>query len=90
MRLLAGAIEIFKSFAKRGILIQRLYTQSSTPDGIRLCRGLGFEDVTSPPNKVPRQFILDLETSNSPFAKEYRDILKRHTAVTLNSKPVAK
>jgi hypothetical protein len=89
MRLLAGAIKTSKSFARRGILMKRLYTQSSTPDGIRLCRGLGFEDVTSPPHKVPRQFILDIETSNSPFAKEYRDLLKQHTAVTLNSKSVA-
>jgi hypothetical protein len=89
MRLLAGAIETFKSFARRGIIIKRLYTQSSTPDGIRLCHGLGFEDVTQSPNKVPRQFILDLETSNSPFAKEYRDLLTRHTAVPLSSEPVA-
>jgi hypothetical protein len=84
MRLIAGAIETCKNFARRGIFIKRFYTQSSTPDGIRLCRGLGFEDITPLPNKMPRQFVLDTETSDSPFAQEYRDILKQHTELSPN------
>ncbi|MBA2287622.1 MAG: hypothetical protein H0W02_19270 [Ktedonobacteraceae bacterium] len=76
MRLVAGAIEVFKGFAQRGVVIAKLYANSETPDGIRLCKGLGFEDISTEPNKTPRRFMLDLKTSKTPFAAEYKQILK--------------
>ncbi len=90
MRLIAGAIETCKNFARRGIIINRLYAQSSTPDGIRLCRKLGFEEITSPPYKMPRQFMLNIETSNSPFVREYRELLRQYRMTNLDNKAGAK
>ncbi len=81
MRLLGGIIDVMKGFAERGILIKRIYTRSSTPDGIRIARGLGFEDISPTPNQSSRLFVLDFDTSDSPFVKQYRDILRHHSAV---------
>jgi hypothetical protein len=77
MRLIAGAINVFKEFARKGVIITKLYANSETPDGIKLCRGFGFEDITQTPNTTPRRFMLDLETSESPFAVEYQKALSK-------------
>jgi hypothetical protein len=77
MRLISGAIKVLKDLAQRGIIIKKMYGVSDTPDGIRLSRGLGFEEAPPAPGSTFRQFVLDLETSQSPFVQEYREILKR-------------
>ncbi len=79
MRLISGMIRTIKDFARKGIIISRIYTRSSTPDGIRIARGLGMEDITSPPNQNARLFMLDLKTSTSPFVQQYRRILEEST-----------
>jgi hypothetical protein len=76
MRLISGAIRVLKDFARRGITIKKLYGVSDTPDGIRLSRGLGFEETPPAPGSTFLQFTLDLETSQSPFVQEYRKILQ--------------
>lgn len=76
MRLIAGAISVFRDFAARGIIIKKLYTVSDSPDGIRIAHGLGFKDITLP-NAPSKQFILDIETSDSPFVQEYKRILNQ-------------
>jgi len=40
MRLISGAIRVLKDFARRGIMIKKLYGVSDTPDGKRLSRGV--------------------------------------------------
>ncbi len=79
MRLIGGIIEIMKDFAKRGIIIKAIYTRSSTPDGINLAKGLGFKDISSRREQNAKLFVLDFETSDSPFVKQYQDILREHT-----------
>ena len=76
MRLISGAMRVLKDFAQRGIMIKKLYGASDTPDGIRLSRGLGFEETPPAPGSTFIQFTLDLETSQSPFIQEYREILQ--------------
>ncbi len=76
-RLLNGGIEILENLGRRGTIIKNLYATSSTPDGIRLCRGLGFDETRSPIHEDVLYFKLDLETSKSPFIEEYQEIAKQ-------------
>ncbi len=84
MRLIAGAIKVFNNFATRGIIIKKLYTISESPDGIRIAHGLGFKDITQP-NAPVKQFVLDIEASDSPFVQEYNEIL--HANIQDNPEP---
>jgi hypothetical protein len=76
IRLTMGIMETMQEFARKGILIQKLYAVSDTPDGVKLSRDPGFNERPPAPNSTFRQFVLDLETSDSPYAKEYREILR--------------
>lgn len=78
MRLIAGILNTFRELASRGVTITKLYAISDTLDGIRLSRGLGFEERPPAPFSTFQQFTLDLETSDSPYAQEYRKLLKQH------------
>lgn len=75
MRLLAGIIDKFEDFAKKGIVISKLYAVSDTPDGVKLSRDLGFEEKPPAPGSTFNQYILDFNTSESAFAQEYRKLL---------------
>jgi hypothetical protein len=79
MRLIAGAIKILKEFAQKGVLIQKLCAVSDTPDGTRLSRELGFIESPPAPNSTFIKYTLDLETSDSPYAREYQQILQQST-----------
>jgi len=81
MRLLGGIIDKMVEFARKGIIIDKIYTRSSTPDGIRIARGLGFEDISPTPHQNARLFLLDFNTSDSPFVKRYQDILKQSSDI---------
>ena len=74
MRLIRGIINVMRQFAKEGIIIKAIYTRSSTSDGIRLANGLGFKTVNSDVEQNSKLFVLDFETSDSPFAQEYNQI----------------
>jgi hypothetical protein len=74
MKLISSGYEVLKDFARRGIIVKKLYATSRTPDGVRLCKDLGFTEKIVPGSDV-RRFELDLETSNSPFAQEYQEII---------------
>ena len=87
VRLISGMLNKIKELAENGVNITKLYAKSETPDGIRLSRHLGFEDVTPSPNKMPRQFVLDLETSDSPYAQEYREVFKHRQNGRKTAKP---
>ncbi len=87
IHLISGMLRKLTELAGNHVTIAKLYAKSETPDGIRLSRHAGFEDITPSPNQMPRQFVLDLETSDSPYAAEYREVLKSHqngqqTAIT--------
>jgi len=77
-RLVSGAIEVLENFARRGVIIKRLYGTSRTRDGIRLMKGLGFKQTT-PPNEEDDllRFVLDIETSTNPLFKKYHRIVQR-------------
>ncbi len=75
MRLLSGILNTMRSYAKKGIVITKLYAVSDTPNGVKLSRNLGFEEEPPALGSTFNQYVLDLEKSESPFAKEYRELL---------------
>ena len=74
-RLILGAKNVILDLGKQGIIIRRIIAHSSTPDGIRLMRHMGFAET---PPKVPglRDFLIDVESSGIPFIREYKNNLK--------------
>jgi hypothetical protein len=82
MRLLGGMLDVMKDFAKKGIIIKAIYTRSSTPDGIKLANGLGFKVAPSDREQNSKLFILNFETSDSPFVQEYNALLRESIQIT--------
>jgi len=76
--LIEGGFNVLEHFASRGIIIEKAYAHSRTPDGIRLCRKMGFQET--PPiegdNKI--RFELNLETSRYPLLKNYQEIVRNY------------
>lgn len=80
-RLIGGTIDVLEQFAKKGVIIESLYATSRTRDGIRLCRGLGFQQ-TIPAEEEDNllRFKLDLTTTTNPLLQRYRRIVARITS----------
>jgi len=76
-RLLAGFMDFLIELAEQGITIHRLYAVSAEEDGQKLCRNLGFVDQEAQPGDLFPRFVLDLETSDSLFAKQYRKAIQQ-------------
>jgi hypothetical protein len=75
MRLLGGIIDTLQEYARRNIIIKKFYAVSDTLEGIKLSRALGFKEFPPAPGSTFNQYILDLETAETPFIVEYRNIL---------------
>lgn len=71
-RLIAGASHVFKQFGERGIEIRNIHATSRTPTGIRLCRKLGMIEEVIPNEAGRHRFSINMQTSDSPLAKEYQ------------------
>ncbi len=74
MKLISGGYEILKTFARNGIIVKKLYATSRTPDGVRLCRDMGFQEKEDNSTSAVKRFWLDLETTTSPLLHEYQEI----------------
>ncbi len=74
--LIAGAIRTLEDLARRGMPVKKLYATSSTSDGIRLSRKLGFREIAFPGDPLLR-FELDLETAETPLIRKYQEIVKK-------------
>lgn len=75
LRLVLGFRHVLEEWAKRGIIIHRLLGHSDEEAGQQLARIVGF--VPTPGNQgdlFPR-YELDLLTSDSHFARRYREII---------------
>lgn len=80
VRLIAGFMTYLKELAQKGIMIRRMHAVSAEEDGKRFCRKLGFAERPNEEGEIYAfeegkpliRFVLDLETSNTPFAKRYR------------------
>ena len=77
--LIEGAFSVLESFAERGILIKKAYAHSRTPDGINLCRKIGFKETPPVVEGDTRvRFELELEQSSHPLLRNYQEIARRH------------
>jgi len=80
-RVIAGGIEVLEHFARKGITIKKLYATSRTQDGIKLSKGLGFQQVKPLQEEDDLlRFELDLETTKSPYFQKYQKIVKSKQA----------
>jgi hypothetical protein len=76
LRMLAGAVSVFRSLGLRGVIIETISCTSRTESGIRLARDLGMagELIEDEPGRW--RFTLDLAASGSLLATEYKQGLK--------------
>lgn len=73
-RILRGILEVLVHFAERGMHVKKILATSEKQDGIRLARKIEMEETKYPGDNLLR-FEMDLETSNSRMALEYRQTL---------------
>jgi hypothetical protein len=75
-RLISGFFTFLEELGEQGILIHQLYAVSAESEGQKLCRDLGFiQQPAQEGDKFPR-FMLDLRTSDSHFAKLYKQAVQ--------------
>lgn len=85
-RLISEGIGVMEQFARRGIVMKKLYATSRTRDGIRLCRDMSFRQVTPDAEEDDlSRFELDLETTTNPLFQKYQGIAKRASAASPKS-----
>lgn len=73
--LMRGTLRVLRDFARRGITVTWLYATSATDDGQRLANHLGMTETRYPGEKE-RRYELDLLTSDTLFARQYRTVLQ--------------
>lgn len=71
-RLILDVIQLFINAGKEGIDIRRIWAMSSTVSGIKLCRDIFRFEELGYVNNEQIGFMLDIETSKSPIAEQYR------------------
>lgn len=74
-RLISGFFTFLEELAAQQIIVRHLYAISDQEDGMRLCRNLGFiQQSAQEGDRFPR-FMLDMQNSNSHFARLYRETI---------------
>jgi hypothetical protein len=81
MRLLIGSIHALGELARAGVILERLYATSNSPDGIKACRDLGFKEMEAIPETTRLRFVLDVATSESILLQEYHEVRRQLTQV---------
>jgi predicted DNA-binding transcriptional regulator AlpA len=76
--LIAGGFSVLETLASREIVIEKLYAHSRTPDGINICRKMGFKETKPVEGDTRIRFELDLRTSSYPLLKEYQRIVESY------------
>lgn len=75
-RLISGFLSFIEELAQKRIFIRNLYAVSAEPEGQKLCRDLGFNQQEKKEGDLFPRFVLDLEISDSHFAKLYRKTIQ--------------
>lgn len=76
-RLISGFMAVLEALAAQGVTIHRLYAVSAELDGQRLCKSIGFIQLPGEPGDLFPRFMIDLQTSESHFAKLYREAISK-------------
>jgi hypothetical protein len=79
-RLIMELAHVITQLGSKGITIQKLYALATSPEGNNLCQGLHFRAMTELENPNPgyMPYELDMTTSESLLASEYRNALASH------------
>src|SRR5205823_8071016 len=72
--LIEGGFNTLENLGRKGIIIEKLYAHSRTPDGINLCRKIGFEEMPPVEGDTRIRFELEIEKSDYPLLREYKEI----------------
>ena len=83
MHLLNGLFNTLIVLGEQGIDIRKIWSKSSTVPGIKLSRDLGFTELGYI-NNEQIGFVLDLEQSDLPAIKKYREKLKEASKAFVN------
>lgn len=78
MRLFQGLQDVFEDFGRRGIVFRTLMTRSRMDDGIYISRHVGFQEVDPPLGIDKRHFLLNVQASDTPFLKQYKQALEEY------------
>ena len=70
--LIEGGFNTLEDFARRGIIIEKAYAHSRTPDGIKLCRKIGFNETLPVDGDTRMRFEINLRKTNYPLLKGYQ------------------
>lgn len=73
-KLLRGTLDVLISYVERGMPVKKLLATSEKEDGIRLARKFRMKEIAYPGDNILR-YELDLETTDHPFFKMYREAL---------------
>lgn len=79
-KLISGLLEFLIELAQQSTAITKFYATSATPTGISILRNAGFKDL----NRIGKRiaFELDVMTSESLLAVEYRRALEKDRTTT--------
>jgi len=85
--LIEGGFNVLEKLAEKDIIIEKAYVHSRTPDGINLCRKIGFKEAPPIGEDTRIRFELDLEKSDYPLLKKYQEIIRsikaKHSATSV-------
>jgi hypothetical protein len=73
-RLIAGLMEVLINFGRQGIIFETIVSRSSTADGIRLMRGIGFAEIPSITRR--KNFLIEVEKSGIKEIMQYKQALR--------------
>jgi hypothetical protein len=75
--LIASFVSFLEELAEQGIHVHKMYAVSAEVDGQKLCNDLGFIPTPSQPGDMFPRYEINLGTSDSRFAKLYREAIKQ-------------
>lgn len=72
LRLIAGAANVLRKLAERGVIIENVYATSRTINGIKIARKLGMKEQEYLDEPGRYRFSLNMQSSDSLLVQEYR------------------
>lgn len=79
-RLMSGFLTFLQELAQQQVFIRSLNAVSAEPEGQKLSKGIGFIEQQAEKGDLFPRFTLNLETSNSHFARIYREAIQNQKA----------
>jgi predicted DNA-binding transcriptional regulator AlpA len=76
-QLIEGAFKILDVLSEKCVIIEKAYAHSRAPDGISLCRKLGFKEKPPIEGDTRIRFEIELGKSDHPLLKNYRKNIER-------------